>query len=181
MRKQLMPWVVGLTLALAATLAAQSPQPPGHLDTPGSTYSTGTVISQSANAITLRNDAGETRIFLLDEGTVGVRDFAAGTRVKVDFVLDDQGRAIAQHILASGAGEQPSATGYGTPAPGAAPGEAAEQPAQGGSYPAAEPTAAATDDGDKLPATASPLGLLALLGLGAAGAGSGLRLARKRS
>ena len=185
MRKQIVPILAMLALVLGATLAAQSPQPPGHMDTPGATYSTGTVISQSDNAITIQTDAGETRIFLIDQATVGVQDYAVGTRVKVDFIVDDQSRAIAQRIMGHVAGEAASETAAAeTEVTATAETEVAEaEPVTSESDFGAETeeTAAFDEEDEALPATASPLALLALLGLGGLGAGAGLRIARKRS
>jgi len=56
----------------------------------------------------------------------------------------------------------------------------AQAPAAEEQAPATEPATQEATAGEQLPRTASPLALLALLGLGSAGSALGLRIARRR-
>jgi hypothetical protein len=179
MKRHFVPIAAVFALLLAAPLGAQSAQPPGHLDTPGSTYTNGTVVSQSADSIIIRADTGETRTYLIDGATVGVKSFEVGTRVKIDFLLDDQGRAVAKEIMGFVASADAAASDLAPQAEE----PVAESDVTFDTAPESETAFDADEEmtDDELPATASPLPLIALLGAGALGSGLGLRYLRKRS
>jgi hypothetical protein len=178
MKRHFAPFALVLAVLLAAPLAAQDM---GNLPVPGATYATGTVVSQSADSLIIRTDSGETRTFLIDAATVGVKPYAAGSRVRIDFVLDDQSRSIAKEIQGvsgdtAAASETETATAP-APAPLAEPMPESSAPSY--ETPAAESDTATLESDDELPATAGPLPLIALLGAGALGSGLVLRLRRR--
>lgn len=187
MKRTLVPLFAILALVLAAPLVAQSAAPPGHMDSPGATYISGTLVSLGADSIVIRTDTGETRTFLINAATVGVQSYPVGNRVKIDFVLDDQGSSIAKQILGDTSSTSTSLTETTTPAlQPVAP--AVESTDTTLSTETDIDTADTTDDvameagqNEELPATASPLPLLALLGLGAVGSGVGLSFLRRSS
>lgn len=177
MKRHLIPALALLLLVGAVPLLAQSAQPPGHMDTPGATAATGEVVSINSTALVIRTDSGETRTFLLDGSTVGIKEYPAGTRVKVDFVLDDQSRSLAKVIMGPGSElappvSQPSAT-LTEPAPAPEPAPVTEP------EPATEPAPVTEPEEAALPETASELPLVGLLGLLALAAGLGLHAFRR--
>lgn len=192
MKRTLVPLFAILALVLAAPLVAQSAAPPGHMDSPGATYISGTLVSLGADSIVIRTDTGETRTFLINAATVGVQSYPVGNRVKIDFVLDDQSRGIAKQILGDTSSASTSLTETTTPvlepaAPAPAP-PAVESADTTLSTETDVDINDTTDDAtleagqnEELPATASPLPLLALLGLGAVGSGVGLSFLRRSS
>jgi hypothetical protein len=156
-----------LLLVGVASLAAQSSQPPGHLETPGATAISGTVVSINSNALIIRTDSGQTRTFLIDNATVGVKEYPVDTRVKVDFILDDQNRGVAKVIMGGAAGSTAPVEASTASSPAAeveTRTESALTPTE--SEPAAN-LAPVTDQesGNILPETASNLPLVGLLGL----------------
>lgn len=172
MKRQVIPMLAILLLVGAATLAAQSSQPPGHLQTPGATATTGTVVTVSSNALILRTDSGETRTFLIDEGTVGVKDYPADTRVNIDYVMDDQGRSIAKVIMGPPVKTQaPEASTTNAPETRVEVREPEPDLPQTESARADEPEPLTEQETSAvLPQTASKLPLVALVGLLALGA-----------
>ena len=176
MKRHLIPMLAILLLVGTVPLLAQSAQPPGHMDTPGATAATGEVVSINSTALVIKTDNGETRTFLLDNATVGIKEYTAGTRVKVDFVLDDQSRSLAKVIMGPGNEVAAPSASVTEPAPAPAPSTTVTEPA-----PAPEPateTEPLTDQ-EALPDTASNQPLVALLGLLALAAALGLYAFRR--
>lgn len=164
-----------LLLAGVAPLAAQSSQPPGHLTTPGATAVTGKVVSINSGALTILTDSGETRTFLIDNGTVGVKEYPVNSRVSVDFTLDDQARGIAKVIMGvAGSRMEPVQTSTSTPVTEVERETETTRPTESTqpSFPYTAPEQADETDlvpeqqsSDVLPETASKLPLIGLLGL----------------
>lgn len=108
MKRHLIPTLAILLLVGTVPLLSQSPQPPGHLDVSGATATTGEVVSIDRSALVIRTDDGKTQTFMINAETVGFKTYPAGTRVKVDYVLDDQSRGIAKVIFGVGGDKAPA-------------------------------------------------------------------------
>lgn len=187
-----------LILFSSGLALAQSPQDMGNAPTPGATFVTGVVVSSNADNLIIRNDVGELVTVFLVDSTVGARDRTAGTRVKVNYHLEDA-RAIADEILGYDGGVPPEPKAQAPavvvtestpvvvpppPAPVVEP-EPVPEPAPvvdttPEPAPAYEPAPAATyeEPSEELPATASNLGLIALLGFMALAAAVVIRVVR---
>jgi Domain of unknown function (DUF5666) len=164
---------------------------------------TGTVISSSPTSLVVQTDNGQ-QTFVLDSTTQAPESLAAGDKVTVEYNSDDQGRLVATDVSAEDSSgtmgsqpatdmesesdqtQQPATSGYDQTAPQANDESAANsQPAAGGDQagidqngqPPADQAPAATT-GNNLPATASGLPLVGLLGLLALAGGVALRLTR---
>ncbi len=176
-----------LTLLGSGLALAQSPQDMGNASTPGVTFVTGEVVSSNNDHLILRNDVGELVTVFLDDSTVGAQHRAAGTRVKVNYHLEDA-RAIADEIIGFQGNEAEPAPVATTPpvtvtttpiaeppppvvetppavAPEPLPPPAPEVAEVPEPEPAPAPAYDADDSPEPLPATASNEGLIALAGL----------------
>ncbi len=176
------------TLAIASVAAAQSDPAakPGDSTIMDNTLQvTGSVISADANRLVVKNDNGQEMVFIITDKQVNASQFRAGDRVTASYVtLAGTGAVVSKVVSAPAlvtttttqstppAAETKVTTPTTAPYPSAAP-----APAVAPMKTTAAPLA--TDSFDRensqatrtLPATASPMPLVALLGLiGAAGA-----------
>jgi LPXTG-motif cell wall-anchored protein len=180
-----------LALLGSGIAVAQSPQDLGNTSAPGVTFVTGVVVSSNNDHIILRNDMGELVTVFLDSSTVGAKDRSAGTRIKVNYHLEEA-RAIADEIIGfQGDGPAPAPLATTPPvkvsqspiveppppvveAPPAVAPEPLPPPAPVAEVPEPEPVESPAYDVDDspeaLPATASNQSLIALAGLLALGA-----------
>ena len=177
-------------LALLAALTAgagiaQTTGDMGNTSTPGATYGTGVVVTSNPDALVLRRDDGSAFTVLINNATVGAKDFATGARVRVDFHTNEQGQAVAD-VIQGLAGDPAPATPkvVVTDSPGTLPDPAATltpappPPAPTTTYaPAPAPTSYDTDN-DQLPATAGDSPAVALMGLLALAGAVALRASR---
>jgi hypothetical protein len=183
--KRLAMLAILFLLGSSATLAQQDM---GRLSLEGSGYTTGVVEAATSDSMTIRKDTGEIATILLTGATVGDTR-GVGSRVRVAFHRDDQNRAVADEIQ----GVAPIATqaaatmplGVARPTPAATGAPVATAPAAGPATSAesanrvsAPLPAAAAPARRHLPATASLLPSLALLGLLAMSGALILRVAR---
>lgn len=175
-------------LALLAVLTAgagiaQTTGDMGNTSTPGATYGTGIVVTSSADSLVLRRDDGSTFTVLINDATVGAKNFAAGARVRVDFHTNEQGQAVAdviQGLAGEPAPAKPNVVVTESPATPPAPAAALTPapPAPTTTYaPAPAPTSYDTDN-DQLPATAGDSPAVALVGLLALAGAVALRASR---
>jgi hypothetical protein len=158
--------LLGILLLFGGVAVAQ--QDMGNLSVTGATYATGVVEMTTSDSITIRKDSGEVVTVLLDAKTVGAQERAVGSRVRIDFHLDNQSRAVAdeiQGVSPEAAATKPASETKVAPAvtpEASAPVAETAAPAE---TTAAPVTATQAPAETKLPATASPLPGLALLGL----------------
>ena len=144
----------------------------------GSMTVTGSVVSTSVDQLVVRAADGE-KTFVVDDNTIKPADLVIGTKVNVTY-HEMNGQMMATQVAAV----QPSTSSYqseastsstATTSSSTTSASGADAPQAQSSDPAVqesqESTVAASDADDDLPATASRLPLLALLGLGA-GAGA---------
>ena len=112
---------------------------------------------------------------LVGQTTAAAEDETKTTTAEVSATVEREGAAIKDIDVDADVATTPSTE----PAPAAVP---AAEPAAPAAEPIAEPASDMNDDAtaDELPQTASPLALLALLGVGSGGAAFGLRAARRR-
>jgi len=166
--------------ALGLATVATAQQDMGNIATSGATYTTGVLTARGADSITVARDDGEVVTMLVDVGTVGADAATLDQRVRVDYHVNEQGQAVADVVQAGG----PPATTVVTTASAPPPQPlAAEEPAP---EPQLEPQPAiereletrAEAAPETLPATASGLPLLLLLGATALAGAAVVRLAR---
>lgn len=179
-----------LTLLSVGPALAQAPQDLGNASTPGATFATGIVVSSSNDQLVIRDDAGQTMTVFLVDATVGAQNRTAGSRVKVNYHVE-KGRAIADEILGYQGEAEPMVTTPPVvvttppvvvttpptamvPKPVPAPAPEVVTPTPTYETPAYDAPTSRT----ALPATASNLGLMGLIGLLALGAAIVIRVAR---
>lgn len=178
-------------LALLLIGRATAQQDMGNAAANGATFTTGVLKAHTADSLTLAKDDGETVTILVDVATVGVSALENEQRLRVDYHVNEYGQAVADVVQA---GEPAAATiAAAAPAPAVvAPPPAIAETRAADLEPtpeierevearaAVEPAPAELTVGEPetLPATASNLPLLLLLGTVALGAAVSLRLAR---
>jgi len=156
-------------LALAGTSGAFAQSDMGNSSTSGATFMVGVVQSITGDSVTLVLASGEQQTILLGHHTVGKQFLVNGSRARIDYRTNDNGQAVAEVIQS--AGEQTTTVAV---APEVR--VEVEQTAPASTYraePAApvqtsvlEPSVAPTETRTySLPATASWMPSLALLGL----------------
>lgn len=174
-------------LALAATASAQTsaaakPTDSGIMDT--SMQVTGTVISSDANRLVVKNDNGQEMVFIITDKQVNASQFHAGDRVTASYTTLAGTGAVVSKIVSAPALETTTKTQYTPPVA-----ETKVTPPA----PAVTTTTTTTvapvapesyDSGNskstiELPATASPMPLVALLGLLGAGGAATIRRFRR--
>jgi hypothetical protein len=178
------------TLAIASVAAAQEspaakPTDSGIMDT--SLQVTGAVIASEANRLVVKTDSGQEMVFIITDKQVDASMFRTGDRVTASYVTLAGTGAVVTKVVSAPAPVTTTTTTYVAPAPETrvtdrtvtkpAPmttttTEAPMAPMAPKSY-ESEPTA------DLLPATASPLPLVALLGLLGAGGAATIRRLRR--
>ena len=166
--------LLGILLLFGGVAVAQ--QDMGHLSVPGANYATGVIEMTTNDSITIRKDSGEVVTLLLDSATVGAQDRAVGSRVRIDFHVNNEDRAVADEIQGAAPATAPvvAESTVTTPIESAPKAETVAVPeasapiaetAAPAETPAAPVTATQEPAETKLPATASTLPGLALLGL----------------
>lgn len=174
--------IAALFLAVSGVAVAQ--QDMGNVPSSGATFTTGVVEANAVDSITIREDDGRVITFLIDDKTVGALGHSAGTRVRVNFHRNDLDQGVADEIQGAGSGAQMEATAeakvIADPVlPSGPPIEetkvAVAEPAPAPAVETAPEEPAYTEP---LPATASHLFELGLLGLLALSAATVVRFAR---
>jgi hypothetical protein len=165
--------------ALAAALAAQTPAEPQATTTAAAAQTgSGRVISSTPTAIVIEDTAGTRRTYIVDAESSVPSGLAAGTMVEIEFHPLDGGRFHAARVTTTAAPEpvtQPAPTQ-------AVPRTTAPPPADSMPAPAPAPMDTTTSGGTSrpMPATASPLPLVGLIGLGSLAGGLAARVLRRR-
>ena len=165
--------------ALAAGLQAQTPAEPQATATAAAAQTgSGRVISSTPTAIVIEDAAGTRRTYVIDAESSVPSGLAAGTMVEIEFHPLDGGRFHAARVTTTAAPEpltQPAPTQ-------AMPRTSAPPPADTMPAPAPAPTSGsmASDTSRPMPATASPLPLVGLIGLGSLAGGIAARVLRRR-
>jgi hypothetical protein len=198
MRKRLsFGFTVAAALAMAQLATAQStPQTPG--GAPGTSTQesqgaatgtvTGRVVSSSATQLVIETSSGR-QTFTVDTSSTVPRDLAAGTEVTVDYNRADGGMTVTR-VRATGSGA--GATGTGSTSRDTTAGTTGSTSGTTGTQERDRIGASATDrdrtlgddpdrDRDVLPATASPMAAVGLLGLASLAGYVTLRLRRRAS
>lgn len=194
----LMALATALLLSASGVAVAQSDM--GNAPTTGATFSTGIVESFGTNSVTIKRDSGESVTYVLDNATIGKANLANGSRVRIDYVTNDQGQTVAKEIQINADAANIAATpatevDVDTTADVKVETTTPAAPAPSATYTAPAPAAPMPDttadvdvdttmdttidtDRDTLPATASRLPAFALLGLVALAAGLAVRFVR---
>ena len=173
------------SLALASAAAAQDnpaakPTDSGIMDT--SLQVTGAVITSEANRLVVKTDNGQEMVFIITDKQVDASMFHPGDRVTASYVTLAGTGAVVTKVTMVTAPVTPTVTTYTPPAPRAEakvtppPPKPAVAPAPA---PSAPPAPVAASEPDLLPATASPMPLVALLGLLGAGGAATIRRFRR--
>ena len=179
------------TLAIAAAAAAQSDSAAKPANTGVGDYSmqvTGSVVSSEANRLVVKDDSGHEMVFIITDKQVDASQFHAGDRVTASYVTLAGTGAVVSKVVAAPALATTTTTTYTPPAaetrgtttmtertPVATP-----PPAATSTRTTATPIAADTygqndQTASVLPATASPMPLVALLGLLGVGGAATIR------
>ncbi len=179
------------TLALASVAAAQTnpAAKPGDSTIMDNTLQvTGSVISSDANRLVVKNDNGQEMVFIITDKQVAASQVRAGDRVTASYVTLAGTGAVVSKVVAAPALVTTTTTQYAppvaetkvtttttTPYPAAA-----STPAVTSTTTVAPVAARSSETTDSkstraLPATASPMPLVALLGLLGAGGAATIR------
>jgi hypothetical protein len=154
------------TLALGSVAAAD--EAPGSVVTPtGNRKVTGTVVSDENNVVVIMSATGERTTFRLEENAFVPLNMVVGSPVEVTYVPSGS-ELVASRILMAYPDQQNLAS---------------TQSGSGAYYAQGNNTgydASQRYDGDRLPSTAGPLPLTALMGLASLAAGVGIRNIRRR-
>jgi len=129
----------------------------------------GTLVSSSTESVVVRTDAGVKSTFTVDDGTALPANMTPGDRVTVEYHMLDGGVYLASRLALE--------EGSGTPSRSGASGSDSALPASAETPEAAGGTGSPTssESGGELPRTASPLPLIAGIGVLAILAALGLR------
>lgn len=92
--------VAALLLAGAGVTFAQSNM--GNTSTTGSTFAVGTVESIASDSVTIILESGDQLTILLGDHTVGKQYLLNGSRVRIDYRSNDNGVAVAEEIEVGG-------------------------------------------------------------------------------
>jgi hypothetical protein len=188
--------VLLLALATATGVAAQSTSDTEGKQIQASLQVSGTVVSSDANRLIVKGDNGQQMTFIVNESTADPKLFHVGDRVTASYVTLAGTGPVVTKVISIPAEERTTSTGtviYPPAAPTAsatatvttpAPAPAAEAEVATTTTTTTETAAIDTDDTDEemattLPATASPLPLIALAGFAAGGAARLIRRFRK--
>ncbi len=165
------------TLAIASVAAAQTnpaakPTDSGVMDT--SMQVTGAVISSDANRLVVKTDNGQEMVFIITDKQVDASMFRAGDRVTASYTTLAGTGAVVSKVVAAPALVTTTTTTYTPPAAETKVTTTTVVPATATPY-----DSKAEQTSDVLPATASPLPLVALLGLLGAGGAATIRRFRR--
>lgn len=175
-------------LALAATASAQTsaaakPTDSGIMDT--SMQVTGTVISSDANRLVVKNDNGQEMVFIITDKQVNASQFHAGDRVTASYTTLAGTGAVVSKLVSAPALETTTKTQYTPPVAETRVTPPAPAVTTTTTTTTVAPVTAGSYDSDnskstvELPATASPMPLVALLGLLGAGGAATIRRFRR--
>ena len=173
------------TLALASAAVAQTdtaakPTDSGIMDT--SLQVTGAVVSSDANRLVVKTDNGQEMVFIITDKQVDASMFRTGDRVTASYTtLAGTGAVVTKVISASA--PVTTTTTYVAPAASATDTRETDRTVTKPTLnttttavaPVAEKTSESEQRADLLPATASPMPLVALLGLLGAGGAATIR------
>jgi hypothetical protein len=171
------------SLAFASSAAAQTQynnpndQTLAGASAPSTLKVSGTVVSSDANQIVVRADNGTESTILVNASTAEPKLFTAGDRVTVTYTSSSSGN-VAKSIADLGrvtATTTTTTTVQTPPLTQTAPAPMASATTTIADADVDRSVQADIDDDETMPATASPLALIALLGLGAAGAATAVR------
>ena len=178
------------TLAIASVAAAQNPAAKptdsGIMDT--SLQVTGAVISSDANRLVVKTDNGQEMVFIITDKQVDASMFRTGDRVTASYTTLAGTGAVVSKVVAAPALTATTTTTYVAPVAEAKVTTTVTQPAPApltttkttvAPVTAAPYDSRAQQTSDVLPATASPMPLVALLGLLGAGGAATLRRFRR--
>jgi hypothetical protein len=179
------------TLTLASAAVAQSaptakPTDSGIMDT--SMQVTGAVVSSDANRLVVKTDNGQEMVFIITDKQVDASMFRTGDRVTASYTTLAGTGAVVSKVVAAPALATTTTTTYVAPVAETkvttTVTEPAPAPVTTTKTTVAPVTAAPYDSradqtSDVLPATASPLPLVALLGLLGAGGAATIRRFRR--
>ncbi len=181
------------TLAIASVAAAQSdpaakPTDSGIMDT--SMQVTGAVISSDANRLVVKTDNGQEMVFIITDKQVDASMFRTGDRVTASYTTLAGTGAVVSKVVAAPALTTTTTTTYVAPVaeakvtttvtePAPAPAPVTTTTTTVAPVTAAPYDSRAEQTSDVLPATASPMPLVALLGLLGAGGAATLRRFRR--
>jgi hypothetical protein len=174
-------------LALAGTGGAFAQADMGNSPTSGATFMVGVVQSITSDSVTLELASGEQQTILLGDHTVGKQFLVNGSRARIDYRTNDHGQAVAEVIQSSGDAITTVAEAPVVDTPVArvevertAPAPTSRyEPAPSAEVSVREPRIAPTETRSySLPATASWMPGLALLGLLATAGAVAIRIGR---
>jgi len=160
-------------LALAGGLAAQGTDPAATTQT-----LTGTVVSSSSSSLVIDTDTGTRQTFMVDAQSTLPTGLAPGTRISVDYHTLSGGQFHAARATTLGAAAPTQPTTEARPMDTTAPPDtttSSSMPSTDASTGAAPATTTKTTRTRKMPATASPLPLVALIGLASLAGAATLR------
>lgn len=89
-------------LALAGTGGAFAQSDMGNSPTSGATFMVGVVQSITSDSVTLELASGEQQTILLGDHTVGKQFLVNGSRARIDYRTNDNGQAVAEVIQSAG-------------------------------------------------------------------------------
>ena len=165
-------------MALATGLAAQTPS-----ETAAQTAS-GKVISSTPTAIVIEDATGTRTTYIIDSASTVPSGLAAGSRVDIEFHPLEGGKFHTSRVTLLPADTATTSTAPAQTVTQPAPTQAAPAETPMTETPMTDTTAPATtaDTGStgRMPATASPLPLVGLIGLGSLAGGLAARVLRRR-
>lgn len=179
------------TLALASVAAAQTnpAAKPGDSTIMDNTMQvTGSVISSDANRLVVKSDNGQEMVFIITDKQVNASQFRAGDRVTASYTTLAGTGAVVSKVVSAPALVTTTTTQYAPPVaetkvtttttapyPAAAPAPAVTSTTTVAPVTARSHEATDSKSASALPATASPMPLVALLGLLGAGGAATIR------
>jgi hypothetical protein len=174
------------TLALASAAVAQTdtaakPTDSGIMDT--SLQVTGAVVSSDANRLVVKTDNGQEMVFIITDKQVDASMFRTGDRVTASYTTLAGTGAVVTKVISASAPVTTTTTTYVAPAASATDTRETDRTVTKPTLnttttavaPVAEKTSESEQRADLLPATASPMPLVALLGLLGAGGAATIR------
>ena len=182
MKSTILALMCVLTCVLAGVASAQSETPQAATSMPQSTM--GTVVSSDSKTLVVRTDEGQQMTFQVDTYTVLPTHLMAGEKIKVLYNRgsDNLNNATLVSLQSTTPAANPDMgaeeTSPTSQPPPASSGAAGSSGSMSTSAPRAA-TAPSANGTHEMPSTASPLWLLALVGVAATGSAVGMRLIRR--
>jgi hypothetical protein len=87
---------------LAGTGGAFAQSNMGNTATSGSTFAVGTVESIASDSVTIKLESGDQLTIMLGDHTVGKQYLLNGSRVRIDYRSNENGQAVAEEIEVGG-------------------------------------------------------------------------------